>query len=93
MLIESTVERIEILNKEYFDSKKERYRFKTVFYCKSSTGEPRMCVCWDRTTMSVGDRVQMKGRISDGVFLAWSVMILKRASELNEVAKGEKDVS
>lgn len=78
VLIQSVV--IEILehNKEYDG------RLKNVFKCKSSKyPDGRLCILWGRSTIEVGCEVQMKGRIVDNcgkeVFLAWSLMITKRA--------------
>ena len=61
-------------------------KFKTVFYVESKKyPEGRMCVIWGRTTFSVGDEINMTGRISDGVFLVWTY--LYKRSEAKEAVK------
>ena len=82
IIIHTKVLEIEEQNIEYYDSKKNKYRFKSVFYCVSSSGKPRMCVSWDRNTIQVGDEVQLKGRLKDDVFLVWSLLILRRSSDV-----------
>lgn len=87
MIISSTkVLKIELQNKEYFNAKKGSYLYKTVFYCESETGEPRMCVCWCGTNLCTGDEIQLKGRINGGVFLVQSILILQRADESKTTA-------
>ena len=61
IIINTKVLEIEEQNVQYYDEKKNKYRFKSVFYCASSSGKPRMCVSWDRNTIQVGDEVQLKG--------------------------------
>ena len=85
ILITSKIINFEYKNKEYGDS------LKSVFYMQSSmfpqTG--RMCVLWGRCNANAGDEVVCKGRFNkDGVFLIWSLMIMKRP-EQNGVEQGE----
>ena len=75
LLIDTVITEILELNKEYAE------RIKNVFKCASSTGEDRLCVLWGRSNISVGDRVQMKGRMKDDIFLAWSLIIMKKAKK------------
>lgn len=81
-IINTKVLEIEEQNVQYYDEKKNKYRFKSVFYCASSRGKPRMCVSWDRNTIQVGDEVQLKGRLNDDVFLVWSLLIMRRSSDV-----------
>lgn len=82
IIINTKVLEIEEQNVQYYDEKKNKYRFKSVFYCASSSGKPRMCVSWDRNTIQVGDEVQLKGRLNDDVFLVWSLLIMRRSSDV-----------
>jgi len=86
MIIESVVTKIDFRNREINGKRK------TVFYCKSYLcPEGRMCITWKYNTIAIGDTVQMKGRFikSDetdnpdykNVFIAWSVLIIKRAEQ------------
>lgn len=57
-------------------------RYKNIFYIESQqfpeTG--RMCILWGKSSFNVGDEIECKGRINEqGVFLAWTLLILKRA--------------
>ncbi len=55
-------------------------KYKTVFYCKSiNYPEGIMCIAWGRTTIKEGDRVELKGRPKDKIFLVWSIQ--KQANE------------
>ena len=66
-LVETTVDRIEYQNELVND------KYKTVFYCPSyEKPEGRMCIAWGKTNFKAGDKLTMKGRFQDGVFLAWS---------------------
>lgn len=74
-IMETTILRFEEQNKICPNGK-----IKNVFYCKSKLKpEGRMCVLWERTTAQPGDKVVMKGRFNMETFLAWSLMIMKRA--------------
>ena len=73
VLIETTITEVLEHNKEYSE------RIKNVFKCASRIGEDRLCILWGRSNISAGDKIQMKGRIKDDVFLAWDLMILKKA--------------
>lgn len=87
MIVESIITKIDFQNKEI------NGKLKTVFYCRSylcPDGDGRMCILWGYNTLSVGDRIQMKGRfISNNainpegrnVFIAWSAMILERREQ------------
>ncbi len=81
ILVNTKVLEMEEQNTEYYDSKKDRYRYKSVFYCESPSGVPRMCVSWEKNTIRVGDEVQLKGRLKDNVFLVWGFLILRRSSD------------
>lgn len=49
-------------------------KYKTVFYCKSiNNPDGIMCIAWGRTTIKEGDRVELKGRPKDKIFLVWSI--------------------
>lgn len=74
VIISATVNKIELLNAEV------NGKLKSVFYCPSYYApEGRMCVYWGgRTCVEVGDRVEMKGRYVDGVFLVWQLLVDKR---------------
>lgn len=71
-LIESEILRFEERNLIQKD------KWKNVFYCKSKNPEGRMCVYWGRTIAEVGDKVEMKGRFKDDIFIVWSMMIRKK---------------
>ena len=79
-LIDTKILEIEESNIEYYDSKTNKYRFKSVFYCESTSGQPRMCVFWDKTSVQIGDEVQLKGRLKDDIFLVWELIIMRRCS-------------
>lgn len=79
-LMETTILRFEEQNKICPNDK-----FKNVFYCESKVKpEGRMCVLWERMLAQPGDKVVMKGRFNGEVFLAWSLMIMKRAENKGE---------
>ncbi len=76
-IVHTTINKIECRNIEIGQ------RLKTVFYCPSYLApEGRMCVYWGRTNIDEGDEIEMKGRFSDGVFLAWSLSIHKKAKRI-----------
>ena len=72
LLIETVITEIIESNKEYAE------KIKNVFKCESRSGEAQLCILWGHSSISVGDRVQMRGRMKDDVFLAWSLNILKK---------------
>lgn len=74
VIVSATVSKIDFLNTEV------NGKLKSVFYCPSYYApEGRMCIYWGgRTTVEVGDRVDMKGRYSDGVFIVWKLLINRR---------------
>lgn len=79
-LVEATVSRIDFLNKEYSG------KLKSVFYCPSyEKPEGRMCVYWnERCTVEIGDRIRMRGKFHDGIFLVNSYQIVKKRGQTNE---------
>ena len=87
VIVDATISRIDFINMEIGD------KYKSVFYCPSYLEpEGRMCVFWGMTNLEIGDTVQMKGRFNDGVFLVWSLIIIKKASKQNvEVFETERD--
>lgn len=72
--VETTVSRIEMLNQEI------NGKLKTVFYCPSyyAPKEGRMSIIWGRVHIQEGDKIQMKGRFYDGVFVATKLTILMK---------------
>ncbi len=81
----SKIIRIEVQNQEINE------KFKTVFYVESKMHpQGRMCVIWGRTTFSVGDEINMTGRISEGVFLVWSYLYKKCEKPESEVKEAIK---
>ena len=72
ILVNATITEIIEKNREY------SHRFKNVFKCASQTGIDKMCILWGRSNIDVVDDVQMKGRLKDDVFLAWSIIITKK---------------
>ena len=84
-IVDTKVLKIEEQNIPYFDKEKNMNIFKSIFYCESPIGEPRMCVSWAKSNIQVGDTVQLSGRLKDEVFLVWSVIIMQRATEVNNV--------
>lgn len=74
VLMQAKVLKIELLNEEI------KERLKSFFYVESKTiPEGRKCVHWGRCNISEGDEIVAKGRLNnDGVFLIWSMMILKK---------------
>ena len=69
----ATVLKFEEQNKHYGQ------KIKTVFYCKTPKMDKElMCVAWGETYISVGDVVNIKGRMKDDVFLVWGMMIIKK---------------
>ena len=69
-----------IINKIEYKNLLVNEKYKSVFYVPSYLcPQGRMCVFWGYTTINTGDKVEMKGRFSDGVFLVWSLKIHKRA--------------
>lgn len=63
---------IEEKNKQYKD------KYKCVFYCKSSTDIPRMCIAWGEHDIAVGDTVQLKGRFENNIFLCRKIYVQNR---------------
>ena len=73
MIGTGTIDRIDFINFKVGD------KLKTVFYVKTYYApEGRMCILWGPSNIQIGDEVSMKGRFSDGVFLVWSLQILKK---------------
>ncbi len=60
-------------------------KFKNVFLLSGA----RRVILWDRTTAQAGDTVILKGRIVNGIFLAWRMLILKRSPVL--ITTGEDE--
>ena len=54
---------------------------KNVFECESKNGKPRMCVYWERSSVSVGDIVKLTGRLKNDVFLVWKMLIIRKAEQ------------
>lgn len=76
VIVEATISKIDFKNQLVGD------KLKTVFYCPSYYApEGRMCVIWGRVHIEVGDKIVMKGRFSDGVFIARSLNIIMRFRE------------
>ena len=74
VLFPTKVLKIEEQNKPIND------KLKTVFYCKSQTKpEGIMCVSWGRTSIDVGDTVELKGRLKNNVFIAWEIQIKNKS--------------
>ena len=69
MIVNSTV--TEIVEKNTVINEK----YKNVFMCESASGTPRMCILWSQSNLEVGDEVEMRGRINNGVFLCWKLYI------------------
>ena len=64
---------IDFINKEVGNN------LKTVFYVSSTQHiDGRQCVIWGRQNFKVGDKVEMKGRFSNDIFLAWSLQYSKQ---------------
>ena len=78
VIIETTITEVIEKNKIYSE------KIKNVFKCSSSTGTDKTCIIWGRRNLDVGDKIQMQGRIKDDIFLAWSLIIIK---------KGETDLT
>jgi len=79
ILYETEIIKIEFLNQEV------KERWKSVFYAKSAVNpEGRMCIYWGNCKMEEGDKVAMKGRMKDGVFLCWNYQIHHKATEKTE---------
>lgn len=83
ILLVGTITEIEIQNQIL----KEKY--KTVFYCKNdTTTKENKCIIWGLSTFEVGDRINAKGRIKDGIFLVWSYKyrsMKRKSKENNEI--------
>ena len=75
--VETTVTSFIERNKFYEDKGKT----KNVFTCKSSKETDQLCILWDYTSMNTGDRVILKGRFTPQAFIAWNVMIIKKAEQ------------
>lgn len=51
-------------------------KYKTVFYCKSTTNpKGRMCVAWGKTRIVEGSKIEIDGRFKDDIFLVWKMTI------------------
>ena len=53
-------------------------RYKIVFYCQSSSDNPRMCILWGAGVpqdIREGDEVVLTGRIKNNVFLCYSAKV------------------
>ena len=52
---------------------------KNVFKCESCKNpDGQLCIFWGRTTICSGDKIQMKGRYKDDVFLVWDMFITQK---------------
>ena len=70
VLVKTKVNKIDFINQLVKD------KYKSVFYCPSYIEpEGRRCIYWGRITLEAGDEVEMKGRLSDGTFLVWSLKL------------------
>ena len=78
--VETTVTSFIERNKFYEDKGKT----KNAFTCKSSKETDQLCILWDYTTAQIGDRVILKGRFTPQAFIAWKVMVIKKAEQTNE---------
>ena len=85
-IIRGRVSKIEFQNR-YFGK-----RMRTDFYClknsrtdfttpEGSKPIPQKCVIWQRTALSEGDELEMKGKFSKDVFYVYSFMVVKKAAE------------
>lgn len=50
---------------------------KTVFTCKSEY-EEHTCVIYEPRSINIGDKVMIKGRFADSVFLVWDLLITEK---------------
>ena len=75
--VETTVTGFIERNKFYEDNGKT----KNVFTCKSSKETDQLCILWSYSSMNIGDRVLLKGRFTPQAFIAWNVLILKKAEQ------------
>lgn len=51
-------------------------KYKLAFRCKSSSDTPRLCISWgygNPPKISVGDKVNLEGKIKNNVFLVYSM--------------------
>lgn len=83
VIVESEV--IEILesNKEY-----ENGNIKNVLKCESrKIPDGQLCVLWNRTTVEVGDKVQMQGYFKEDIFIVLNLNIVQKATK-KEVCNG-----
>ena len=77
VIVEAKVCKIDFLNQEIGNS------LKSVFYCPSYYApEGRMCIYYKKCNIEIGDKISMKGRFNDGVFLVWDMQIKRR--EIND---------
>ena len=52
--------------------------FKTLFKVQHPTkNEPLTCVLWERSSMDIGDKIDIKGIFKDNIFIAYSAMVHK----------------
>ena len=56
-------------------------KYKTVFECESKNEKPRMCVYWERSSIAIGDKVKLTGRLKNDVFLVWNMLITRKAKQ------------
>ncbi|MBQ9786472.1 MAG: hypothetical protein IJW25_03285 [Clostridia bacterium] len=75
--VETTVTGFVERNKFYENTN----RTKNVFTCKSSKETDQLCILWDYSSMNIGDRILLKGRFAPQGFIAWNVIIIKRAEQ------------
>lgn len=73
-----------------FDSKvlkiieKNKYqtgKTKTVFEAETPKKNTLTCIDWNNPNIKEGDEIELKGTKNADVFLVWSLMITKRATE------------
>lgn len=75
--VETTVTGFIERNKFY----EENGKTKNVFTCKSSKETDQLCILWAYSSMNIGDRILLKGRFTPQAFIAWNVIILKKAEQ------------
>lgn len=78
--VETTVTGFIERNKFYEDNGKT----KNVFTCKSSKETDQLCILWAYSSMNIGDRILLKGRFTPQAFIAWNVIIIKKAEQTDE---------
>lgn len=55
-------------------------KYKTSFWCESTSGKDRLCIYWQRSTIEVGDEVILIGYIIDpaNVFMVNQMITIKQ---------------